>query len=106
MSNYTIAEAKQVMAETAAILAEDARRKPDIGTARAAATTDPPSKYEFADEIVRHQEDGATLQEATRLAANARPDLRQAFVERENRRRESGEQQDAEAARRRRNRNR
>ena len=103
---YTIEQALRVMTETQRILdapgyGADPRR------ARAAAETGPPADESFADEIVRQQEKtGANLSGATRLAAIARPDLRKAFVEQERAKRISGEQQDAEAARRRRNRNR
>ncbi len=103
--SYTIEQAREVMRETQAILdapgyGADPRR------ARASAQTEPPAeKYTFADEIVRHQEDGATLAQATQLAANARPDLREAWVEEENAKMQNAEQEKSDAAARFRSRN-
>jgi hypothetical protein len=91
------------MAETDRLLKKD-RRQSVTATARASAK--PPAKYTFADEIVKHMEDGAeTLPEATRLAAISRPDLRKAFVKEDQQKRkfEQAEQKQT-AARRHRNR--
>jgi len=106
---YTIAEAREVMAETSRLLARDTRRKPDPREPRAAAQTKPPAeKFTFQDEIVRHQEedDSRTLSEATRLAANSRPDLREAFVKEQNEKLAASEQEKKESAARFRRRNR
>lgn len=85
--SYTIAEAKNIMAETQRLLDADARLVGGRGTsggrvnARAAATTGPPARPEsFHDVVVGHMRSGHTQAQAVRLAAIDRPDLRTAFV--------------------------
>ena len=103
MSNYTIAEAKQVMAETAAILAEDARRKPDIGTARAASRAQPPSANElFFTEVGELMDsEGLSRAEAVRRVSCEKPNLREAYIEELNKEKKQEEDRERETSRRR-----
>ena len=105
--SYTIEQAKAVMAETARLLAKDARRNPNIGTARAFATTRPP-ELEFADVIVRLQTENPdlSLPEAVRAAAIEEPTLHKKWVEKENTKMQIAEQEKKDSAARVRNRNR
>jgi len=107
MSNYTVAEGLAVLEETKRLLAEDDRRRPDFRTARASANN-PPPQLEFADIILRQQEENPdlSLSEAVRLATIDRPDLHKEWVAKENAKMRNEEQTKKDAAARFRSRNR
>lgn len=106
MSNYTIAEAREVMRQTQEIL-DAPGYGADPRTARAAATTRPPQQ-EFTDIIVRLQTENPdlSLREAVRSAAIKEPELHKKWVAKENEKLAASEQEKKDSAARVRNRNR
>lgn len=101
--SWTIDQAKAVMAETRRICAKDTRCQPNIGTARAAATTKPPSANElFFTEVGELMDsEGLSRDEAVRRVSCEKPHLGEAYVAEFNKGKKQEEDRERETSRRR-----
>ena len=101
MSNYTLAQAYEVLDESRRISAEDARRpRPDPRTARASFLPGLATILTFADMIVGQQENNPDmgLPEAVRAAAIENPELHREWIEEQNKKRAASEQEEKDSA--------